>query len=209
MPRDRALSASVIVLLAISLTACESLDLRRTRPEPVLPPVETYEAKVIADYLNTLATLLVAPPAQQAEAVARARQELTLEATPKARMIHALMLATPGHGASDPAAARRELLELLATPERLLPQERSLAAIMIANLEARSAADAESTRLRSESSRQEREKTNALNRRVQALVDENERLRKERDEANAKLDAIATLERSMSDRRPSNDGGKP
>jgi regulator of replication initiation timing len=44
----------------------------------------------------------------------------------------------------------------------------------------------------------------AATRRLQAEVDENTRLRKELDEARAKLDAIANIERSLNERKPSN-----
>ena len=47
------------------------------------------------------------------------------------------------------------------------------------------------------------------NRRIQALTEENEQARKDLADARAKLDAIANLERNMSDRRPAPSGAKP
>jgi hypothetical protein len=211
MPPDRTLTAGLVALLAMAVAGCGSMESWRSRshPPPVQAPAESHEAKIVSEYLAALSGLVAAAPAEQAETLARARQAATLEASPKARLMYALMLSLPGHGGSDLSAGRKALLEIIATPERLLPQERSLAGIMMATLEARSSTDAENRRLHSQIDRQDRDKASALNRRIQALVDDNERLKKELDDANAKLDAIATLERSMSDRRPGNEGKKP
>ena len=125
------------------------------------------------------------------------------------RLKYALILGLPGHTGSDPVAARRALLELLAMPEQLLPQERALVSITLANLNAVTAREAETQRQRDRSGRLDREKVSALNRRIQALTEENEQIRKDLADARAKLDAIANLERNMSDRRPAPPGAKP
>ena len=46
----------------------------------------------------------------------------------------------------------------------------------------------------------------SANHRLQAELDENARLRKELEEARAKLDAIANIERSLNERKPGNSG---
>ena len=59
----------------------------------------------------------------------------------------------------------------------------------------------------------DRQRTAAPNanvaRRLQTEMDENARLRKALDEAHAKLDAIANIERSISDRPPATEGRTP
>ncbi len=123
--------------------------------------------------------------------------------------MYALMLSMPGHGGSDLPAGRRALQEILAAPERLLPQERALAVIVLANLEARSSTETENRLLRTHNERRATERSGALNRRIGALAEENERLQKELSEAKAKLDAIASLERSMIDRESTKETRKP
>jgi len=49
----------------------------------------------------------------------------------------------------------------------------------------------------------------AVNKRLQAEVDENARLKKQLDEAQAKLDAIANIERILSERRTTPEARKP
>ena len=52
----------------------------------------------------------------------------------------------------------------------------------------------------------DRERTANASHRLQAELDENARLRKELDEARAKLDAIANIERSLNERKPGTTG---
>jgi hypothetical protein len=211
MSRDSTHQAAAVLLLALALTGCGSMGSWRSRAQPPPPPVpaESHEARVVAEHLATLSALVAAGTVEQAEILARARQNVSIDGSPRSRLMYALMLSVPGHAGSDLAGGRRALQEMLAAPEQLLPQERSLAAILLASLEALSSSEAESRRLRSQNDRRNSERFDALNRRIHALADENEQLRKDLSEANAKLDAIASLERSMSDREPAKDTRKP
>ena len=49
----------------------------------------------------------------------------------------------------------------------------------------------------------------ATQRRLQAELDENARLRKQLEDAQAKLDAIANIERNLTQRKSTNEGGQP
>lgn len=211
MSHDDKSKAAAVLLLVLALTGCGSIGSwrSRTQPPPLPAPAESWEATVVDEYLSTLSGLVGAGDVEQAESLARARQNASLDGTPKSRLLYALMLSMPGHTGSDLAAGRRALQEILAAPERLLPQERSLAAIALANLEARSSTEAENRRLRTQKERRESERFGALNRRIHTLAEENERLKKELAEANAKLNAIASLERSMSGREPAKENRKP
>jgi hypothetical protein len=59
----------------------------------------------------------------------------------------------------------------------------------------------ENKQLREEAPRESRDKLSAINRRLSAESDENARLRKALDEAQAKLDAVTHIERSINDRK--------
>ena len=90
--------------------------------------------------------------------------------------------------------------ELLARPETLLPIERLLAEVELKEIEQRLILGAENVRIREEAPRDSRDKLVAANRRLSAESDENARLRKALEEAQAKLEAITHVERSINDR---------
>ena len=94
------------------------------------------------------------------------------------------------------------LRELMATPETLLPPERALAFLELQKVESQLTLAAENRRLQSVISREDRDKVAALNKRLQTETDENARLRKDLEEAQKKLDAVANIERSLNDRKP-------
>jgi hypothetical protein len=118
------------------------------------------------------------------------------------KLKYALALATPGHSGSDPVAAQRQLSELLARPETLLPTERLLASVELQEVEQQLVLQAENKRLRDDAPHDAdaRDKLLAANRRLSAETDENARLRKALDEARAKLEAVTHLEKSINDR---------
>ena len=90
----------------------------------------------------------------------------------------------------------------MANPEMLLPAERSLAFLKLSQIDDHLTLEAENRRLQSEAVKADRERVANANHRLQAELDENARLRKELDEARAKLDAIANIERSLNERKP-------
>jgi hypothetical protein len=68
---------------------------------------------------------------------------------------------------------------------------------------------AENKRLQATAARTQADKSTALSRRLQSEQEENARLRKELDAAQAKLDAISDIERSLSERKPSAESRSP
>jgi hypothetical protein len=68
---------------------------------------------------------------------------------------------------------------------------------------------AENKRLQAAAARTQADKSTALSRRLQSEQEENARLRKELDAAQAKLDAISDIERSLSERKPSAESRSP
>ena len=82
----------------------------------------------------------------------------------------------------------------------LLPTERELASLLLADVSERLVLIADGRRLRDEASNQDKERTAALTRRLQVEQEETARLRRALDEAQKKLNAVTQLERSISGR---------
>jgi len=176
--------------------------LGKTQHADTEPAKPRADVGVLTGYLETMRKLSQGDPAVQAETFQSAREAAELTPTTANRLTYALALATPGHGGSDPNAAQRQLAQLLASPELLLPPEQALAEIELRQVELRIVLTEENRRLQQETARLERDRTTAASRRLQAELDENKRLRKQLDEAQAKLDAVTHIERSAIDRNP-------
>jgi hypothetical protein len=161
---------------------------------------------VLADDLQLLQTLVQGTPSVQAEIVATAQRDYETAPTPSRQLRFALILATPGHPGTDLPRAQRLLRELMANPEMLMSSERSLAFLELQQIDDHLTLEGENRRLQSDAVRADRERLANVNHRLQLETDENGRLRKELEEARAKLDAIANIERSLNERKPSNEG---
>ena len=148
-------------------------------------------------YLKELSDLAVGDPATQAEiyADAAAAAQLTPGANTELRL--ALVLATPGHTESDPERAQSMLREVLTQVQLLTPAEVSLAKMHLNNVERLIVANNEARRLRESSSRAARTEEQALSQRLSSVEAENRQLRSELEEAEQKLEAITTIERSI------------
>lgn len=197
---------TLVALVALAtVSACADFGTRRPGPDMGAASEAdrtTAQAQAIATHLEKLARLAQAPPAEQAEIFSAAKLEYEVTPTASHQLRYALALATDGHGSYDAPLAQRLLRELVARPETLLPAERALAFLALQNLDRRIALSEDNRRLRAEGARDGRERVAAANRRLQAEVEENAKLRKALDEARAKLDAIANIERSISERKP-------
>jgi hypothetical protein len=187
-----------------SLGACGG-DAPFTRQKPLAataPDSAPQNLSPITPLLEMMSSLPQGDPARQAEMFQAAKDAADLTPTTSNRLKYALALATPGFAGSDPVAAQRQLSELLARPETLLPIERLLALVELKEVEQRLIMQAENTRLRDDAAHDDsRDKLQAINRRLAQESDENVRLRKALDEARAKLEAITHIERSINDRR--------
>jgi hypothetical protein len=129
---------------------------------------------------------------------------LSYERTPQggAQLRYALLLATPGHRGRDPPLAQSLLRQLVAQPETLVPIERAVALIELAQLDRELGLKADNDRMQSEVQRGEHERVAATaQRRLQVEIDENAKLRRQLEDAQAKLDAIANIERNLADRK--------
>jgi hypothetical protein len=201
MPRNRLRYAACALAVGLS-SGCGVLGGSQANPRVAPPPPERPQPEVnsITPALEMMRTLPAGDPARQAELFQAAKDAAALSPTTSHKLKYALALATPGHSGSDPVAAQRQLAELLATPETLLPIERLLATVELQEVDQRLILQEENKQLREEAPRESRDKLLAINRRLSAESDENARLRKALDEAQAKLEAVTHIERSINDR---------
>jgi hypothetical protein len=202
MPRS-----SRIVVLALALCSCTDLT---TRPPP--PPPQRNEsveenrdaaaAVLMGNTFQSMQRLSQAPAAEQAELLAAARSGYERSPQGGAQLRYALLLATPGHPGRDPPKAQSLLRQLVARPETLVPIERAVALVELAQLDRELGLKADNDRMQSDAQRGDHERVAAAaQRRLQLEIDENAKLRKQLEEAQAKLDAIANIERNLTDRK--------
>jgi len=211
--RGRTKLAAALALTAL-LSGCASLaDLQRGGSAPT-PTADAQAASQLARQMELLQRLVQGNPAEQAEIVSSARLAHEQSRTAAASLRYALALAAPGHSARDPAAAQKLLRSVLATPERLNPPERSLALLELQRVEAELRLAEENARLVGEAQQiRSREPNPAVSnvaaKRLQAEIEENAKLRRALDEARAKLDAIANIERNITERKTPTEGRRP
>jgi len=201
MPRKAriaTLALGTALLGACDLTGSLASRQQSNVPPPVNPTAPG--AASIAAVLDLMVGLHQTDPGRQAEVFQAAKDAAELTPTTSNKLRYAVALATPGHSASDPVAAQRQLSELLVRPETLLPMERNFALAELNEVEHLLVLQAENKRLRDEDARESRDRQQSSNRRLQAEIEENARLRKALDEAQAKLDAVTHIERSINDR---------
>jgi hypothetical protein len=136
-------------------------------------------------------------PATQAEIYADSRAAARLTPDPSTRLRLALVLATPGHSESNSDKAQDLLRELLSQQELMSPGEISLATIYLEQVEDRIMLAAETNRLRSENNRAASTEDAAIAQRVATVESENRRLRQSLAEAENKLEAITSIEKSI------------
>src|SRR6202035_4133372 len=176
------------------------------------PPVVNKAAATswaLTDELELLQKVGQGTPSERAEIGAPAQRGYEALPSPSRQLLLALVLAAPGHPGTDLPRAQRLLRELMANPEMLMAGERALAFLELQQIDDHLTLEAENRRLQGDAVRADRERLSTANRRLQLETDENARLRKELDEARAKLDAIANIERSLNERKPSNEGRQP
>jgi len=148
-------------------------------------------------YLKELHDLAAGDPATQAEIYADAASAAQLTSGPSTNLRLALVLATPGHTESDPTRAESMLREVLAQTQLLTTAEIALATIHLNNVERLIVTTAEARRLRESSSRAARTEEQAISQRLASVEAQNRQLRRDLAEAEQKLEAITSIERSI------------
>src|SRR5512139_744759 len=185
--RNRRMRRELIVIAgaALLLSGCADLMPRKETRVPVQTPVidrQAASAALISGYLENLQRLVQSAPAEQAEIAAAAQREYDMAPTPSHQLRLALVLATPNHAATDLPRAQRLLRELMAAPAALLPAERALAFLEQQKVDVQLALEAENKRLQGTVVRTDKDRNAAANKRLQAEIEENTRLKKELEE---------------------------
>jgi hypothetical protein len=208
-PKEPDLRAPAVLLTALLASGCAGISAQHTpAPAPIVNPQST-SSTLLAGYLELLQKLVTGPAAEQAEIVTSAQHDYDIAPTPSHQLKLALILGTPGHPATDLARAQGLLRELMANPEVLLPAERALAFLELSQIDDHLTLETENRRLQAEAVRTDHALVANAKQRLQTEMDENARLRKELDEARAKLAAIANIERSLNERKPGTTGHSP
>ena len=148
-------------------------------------------------YLQEMYELAAGDPATQAEIYADARSASSLTPGPSTNLRYALVLATPGHSESNAEAAQSLLRELLTQAPLMTQAEVSLATLHLKYVEQLIVANSEVRRLRAATSRAAQTQEAAASARLTSVETENRRLRRELEEAEDKLEAITSIERSI------------
>lgn len=191
-------SILVTALLAVLFSGCTQtrdwLQGRRTATpdEPIILGAPEADA-----YLQDLYRLSTGDPFIQVEIHADAESAATLTPDPSTRLRYALVLATPGHSGADPQAAQSLLRELLSQTEMMTPSEIALATLYLKAVEERIVLGNESSRLRAENAEAESTEQQAISQRIARVEAENRRLRSELADAQQKLEAVTSIERSI------------
>lgn len=149
------------------------------------------------DYLRDLYELTAGDSYRQAGVFADAESAAQLTPGPSTNLRYGLVLATPGHPHSDPARAVPILRDVLAQSELLTQAEIALANVHLRSAESLVGATTETSQLRESTSRAARAQEQSANQRITRLENENRQLRSELEDAQDKLDAITSIERSI------------
>ena len=152
------------------------------------------------DYLRDLYMLTAGDTYKQADIFDDAESAARLTPGPSTNLRYGLVLATPGHPKSDPARAQGVLRDVLAQSELLTMSEIALATVRLRNSERLVGATSETARLRDTTSRAARAQEQTANERISSLETDNRRLRAELEDAEQKLEAITSIERSIRER---------
>ena len=198
----------LVICLMIPLAACSGWSGLSGRKPSAQASAMPSQADIVTANLELIDSLLTATDARKLEIAESARLEYLRSPSPSGQLRYACVLSTPGHPQTNLFAASSLLEGLLAAPQRLGSAELALARVLHQDVEQRLSLESELRDLRTSMQNAEQERAAAAARRLQAQVAENARLRRELDEALAKLEAIAELERHLVN-RPAPNGDKP
>ena len=192
--------AAVVVIVSLAsgcATTSKATDWLRGRDNPDTDEAIILGAPNADEYLSELYELSAGDANKQADIFADADAAAKLTPGPSTNLRFGLVLATPGHAQTDPERAQGVLRGVLAQGELLTTAEISLATIYLNNVERRNLVHSEAQSLRESSSRAARTEARATGQRIAEIEAENRRLRLELEDAEQKLEAITSIERSI------------
>lgn len=147
-------------------------------------------------YLVELRNFSYGNPRAQQEIFEDAKSEAMLTPGPQTNLRYGMFLATPGHAGFNPEIAQNLLRDVLRQEAILTPAEISLATIHLKSVERQIALSSEAQRAIATSTRAATTEGEANRQRIARVEAENQRLRTELADAEEKLDAITSIERS-------------
>jgi chromosome segregation ATPase len=205
MPRETL--AALAVTAALLVSGCTD-DLFAQKPLAPPKPVIDHKAassEALADDFAVLDKLIEAAPEQQLQIVGSAEEEFRTTPTQSKKLRLALILGTPDQAGSDLPRAEEMLQELSDDPQSsLLPGERTLLSLQLKQIGDYLTLEAENRTLQADAARANQ--LAPLKHRLDGAAGENAKLKKELQEAQAKLAAIANIEKSLNERKPGNEG---
>lgn len=196
VPR-RGIPTGIVLAFAASLAGCATVNDWLNGKETPAPETVTVDSGESSAYIQELFELTNGDPATQAEIFADARAAARLTPNTSSRLRYALVLAVPGHASSNPEEAQSLLRDILSQPELLSSAEKSLATIWLRDVETRLVLNAEARRMRAEAARTANSENAVITDRITDVEAENRELRQALAEAEQKLEAITTIERSI------------
>jgi hypothetical protein len=206
LPTSRARLIAIAMILIGTTTGCADMQGWLTGRRTARPDESVILGAPEADhYVQELYKLASGDPATQAEIFADAEAAANLTPGPSTRLRYALVLSTPGHAGSNPQEAQSIFRDLLAKTELMTPSEIALATIHLNAVEERIVLGAETRRLRSENNRIATTEEQAIAQRIAKVESENRQLRRSLEEAEQKLDAITSIERSIREQSDSSE----
>lgn len=151
------------------------------------------------EYLEELYELAASDPAKQEDIYADAASASQLTPGPSTNLRFGLVLATAGHAKTDPERAQNVLSDVLTQRELLTSAEISLATIYLSSVERLNVVNTEARIQRESTTRTARNEEQEMRQRLDAAEAENRRLRSALADAEQKLEAITSIERSIRD----------
>ncbi len=192
---------------ALLVSGCASNFFTQKPPPPPKPVIDHKAAssEALADDFALLDKLIAAPPQQQMQIVGSVEEDFQTTPTQSKKLRLALILGTPDQAGTDLPRAQEMLQELSDDPQSsLLPGERTLLALQLKLIGDYLTLEAENRTLQADAARAEQ--LAPLKHRLDGAAGENAKLKKELQEAQAKLAAIANIEKSLNERKPGNEG---
>ena len=192
---------------ALILCGC-STDFFTQPPRAPARPIIDHKAassEALAEDFAMLDKLIAAPAEQQMQMVGSAEEDFHTTPTPSKKLRLALILGIPDQAGSDLPRSQQMLEDLASDPRSsLLPGERTLVALQLKQIGDYLTLEAENRTLQVDAARADQ--LAALKHRLDGAAGENAKLKKQLDEAKAKLAAIANIEKSLNERKPGNEG---
>ena len=199
----RLAGVTVLTVIAALASGCASAskagDWLRGRDDASLDEAVILGAPDADDYLQELYELVAGEPAKQEDIFEDAASAAQLTPGPSTNLRFGLILASPGHANTDPERAQSILRDVLTQSQLLTSAEVSLATIYLNGVARLNDVSTQARRLRESTSQAAREEEQAVSQRLANAEAETRRLRSELEDAEQKLEAITSIERTIRD----------